>query len=64
MKPTGSRLGLSLGLLFWAGWILLPDVSNATLAIQKKAKEMGYSNEGLPLLPQREPPQEGGGHTQ
>jgi hypothetical protein len=46
MKPTGSRLGLSLGLLFWAGWILLTDVSSATLAIQKKAKELGYSGEG------------------
>jgi hypothetical protein len=28
--------------LFWTGWILVASVSNATLPIQKKAKELGY----------------------
>jgi len=46
MKRKGSRLALSLGLLFWAGSMLMTDVLKATLPIQKKAKELGYSGEG------------------
>jgi hypothetical protein len=43
MKKPGSRTALTAAVLFWAGWIALTAVSNATLPVQKKAKELGFA---------------------
>jgi hypothetical protein len=43
MRKDGSRIGIAAMTLFWAGWMLVTSVSNATLPIQKKAKELGYA---------------------
>lgn len=40
MRKAGS-IGMAVTALFWAGWMLLSGTSNATMAIQKKAKEEG-----------------------
>jgi hypothetical protein len=42
MKRSGSRIGFIGAAFFWAGWMAFTSVSNATLPIQKKAKELGY----------------------
>lgn len=42
MRRDGSRIGMAAMALFSAGWMLVASVSNATLPIQKKAKELGY----------------------
>ena len=42
MKKSGSRIGFIAVALFWAGWMTLTSVSNATLPMQKKAKEAGF----------------------
>ncbi|HEX9304516.1 MAG TPA: hypothetical protein VGA31_08725 [Thermoanaerobaculia bacterium] len=42
MGKGGTRIGMAAMALFWAGWMLVTSVSNATLPIQKKAKELGY----------------------
>lgn len=42
MKRSGSRIGFIVVALFWAGWMTLTSVSNATLPMQKKAKEAGF----------------------
>ena len=41
MKKAGS-IGVTATALFWAGWVLLSGTSDATLQIQKKAKEAGF----------------------
>lgn len=43
MKNKGSRAGLVTVALFWAGWMAFTSTSSATLAMQKKAKELGYA---------------------
>jgi hypothetical protein len=43
MRKNGSRVGIAAAALFWAGWMMLSSVSNATLPIQKKAKELGFA---------------------
>ena len=43
MKRTGSRIGLVAVALFWAGWMAFTATSSATLTMQKKAKELGYT---------------------
>ena len=45
MKKSGTRIALTAGLLFWAGWILVSATSTATLPMQKKAKELGFPAE-------------------
>ena len=42
MKRSGSRIVLIAVALFGAGWMTLTSVSNATLPMQKKAKEAGF----------------------
>jgi hypothetical protein len=42
MRKTGWRFGLTAVLLAWGGWIFVADDSSATLAMQKKAKELGF----------------------
>lgn len=42
MRKTGSKIGFIAVAMFWAGWMALTSVSNATLPLQKKAKELGY----------------------
>lgn len=42
MRKRDSRLALTALTLFWAGWIALSSVSQATLPMQKKAKELGF----------------------
>ena len=42
MRKTGSKIGFIAVAMFWAGWMAITSVSNATLPIQKKAKELGY----------------------
>ncbi len=42
MKSKGSRLGLSIGLLFWAACMVVPSTTLANLKTQKKAKELGF----------------------
>jgi hypothetical protein len=42
MKRTGSRLGLAVIALVWCAWIALSGTSTATMAMQKKAKELGF----------------------
>jgi hypothetical protein len=41
MRRTGWRLGMTVILLAWSGWMLFSDTSSGTMAIQKKAKEAG-----------------------
>ena len=41
MKKTGWRLGLGVFLLAGSGWMLLTETSSGTMAMQKKAKELG-----------------------
>ena len=43
MKRKGSGIGLTAVTLFWAGWMALTSTSSATLPMQKKAKELGFS---------------------
>ena len=38
------RLGLAV-LIGWTGWVLFASTSTATLPMQKKAKELGFSVE-------------------
>jgi hypothetical protein len=42
VKSNGSRLGLSIGLLFWVACMVVPSTTLANLKIQKKAKELGF----------------------
>ena len=42
MERNGSKLGLSIGLLFWAASMLVPSATTANLKLQKKAKELGF----------------------
>jgi hypothetical protein len=42
VKRKGSKLGLSIGLLFWAACMFVPSTTTANLKIQKKAKELGF----------------------
>jgi hypothetical protein len=41
MKTRSSRLGLTVALLFWGGWIAFSGTSSATLEHQKQAKAAG-----------------------
>ena len=43
MRKTGWRLGLGAILLAWSGWMLISDTSMGTMAMQKKAKELGFA---------------------
>ncbi len=45
MRKTGWRLGLGMILLGWSSWMLFPDTSSGTMAMQKKAKEAGFAVE-------------------
>ena len=42
MNRPNSRISWIALLLFWAGWIAFTASSNATLPIQKKARELGF----------------------
>ena len=42
MRKSESKIGFIAVAMFWAGWMAITSVSNATLPIQKKAKELGY----------------------
>jgi hypothetical protein len=42
MKRNGSKIGFIAMAFFWAGWMVLTSVSNATLPMQKKAKKLGF----------------------
>jgi hypothetical protein len=42
MERKGSKFWLSIGLLFWAAWMLVPSATTANLKLQKKAKELGF----------------------
>jgi hypothetical protein len=42
MVKSRSRIALTALVLFWAGWIALAPTSQATLPMQKKAKELGF----------------------
>jgi mono/diheme cytochrome c family protein len=41
MSKSGSRLGMMIVALVWAGWIAFTGVSSADLDIQKQAKAAG-----------------------
>ena len=41
MSKSGSRLGIMIVALVWAGWIALTGVSSADMEIQKQAKAAG-----------------------
>jgi hypothetical protein len=41
MRKTGWRLGLGAILLAWSGLMLVSDITTGTMAMQKKAKELG-----------------------
>jgi len=41
MKGRASRLGLTIGLLFWGAWIAFSGTSSASMDIQKQAKAAG-----------------------
>lgn len=41
MSKSGSRLGIMIVALVWAGWIAFTGVSSADLDIQKQAKAAG-----------------------
>ena len=41
MRKTGPRLGLTVTLLVWSGWMLFTSPSSATLDMQKQAKAAG-----------------------
>ena len=41
MRIHGSRLGMTAGLLVWAGWIAFSGASKADMEIQKQAKAAG-----------------------
>ncbi|HSE62379.1 MAG TPA: hypothetical protein VLG15_02075 [Thermoanaerobaculia bacterium] len=43
MKKPDSRLAATALVLFSAGWIALTASSTATMPLQKKAKELGFS---------------------
>jgi len=43
MRNRGSRIGLVAVVFFWAGWMALTSISSATLPMQKKAKELGFT---------------------
>ena len=42
MRRTGWRLGLGVVLLAWSGWMFLAESSSGSMAMQKKAKELGF----------------------
>jgi hypothetical protein len=42
MRKTGWRLGLGVVLLAWSGWMFLAESSSGSMAMQKKAKELGF----------------------
>ena len=42
MRKTGWRLGLGVVLLAWSGWMFLAETSSGSMAMQKKAKELGF----------------------
>jgi len=35
MERKGSKFGRSIGLLFWAAWMLVPSATTANLKLQK-----------------------------
>jgi mono/diheme cytochrome c family protein len=41
MSKSGSRLGIMIVALVWAGWIAIAGVSSAELETQKQAKAAG-----------------------
>ena len=41
MSKSGSRLGIMIVALVWAGWIAFTGVSSADMEIQKQAKAAG-----------------------
>ena len=41
MSKSGSRLGIMIVALVWAGWIAFAGVSSADMEIQKQAKAAG-----------------------
>ena len=41
MAKPGSRLGITIVVLVWVGWIVFTGVSTADLEIQKQAKAAG-----------------------
>ena len=41
MSKSGSRLGIMIVALVWAGWIAFSGVSSADMEIQKQAKAAG-----------------------
>ena len=43
MSKTGSRIGFTVLVLVWCGWIALSGVSTADLEIQKQAKAAGVT---------------------
>ncbi len=45
MRKTSWRLGLGVILLAWSGWMLFSEASSGTMAMQKKAKEAGFTAE-------------------
>lgn len=45
MRKTGWRLGLGVILLAWSGWMFVSETSSGTMAMQKKAKELGIAAE-------------------
>jgi len=63
MERKGSKFGRSIGLLFWAAWMLVPSATTANLKLQKKAKELGFPVETC-LYCHNEKPKEGRSHAQ
>ena len=45
MKKSGWRLGLGGVLLAWSGLMFVSEPSTGTMAMQKKAKELGFAAE-------------------
>ena len=61
MKKGGAGLRVAVAIMVAGTWLAGAGVANATLPIQKKAKELGFKSVvELPVLSRREAAQEGG----
>ena len=59
MKRTGSRLGFAALALTWCAWIALSGTSTATMQMQKKAKEAGFTVENCTYCHNEKMPKKG-----
>ena len=59
MKKSGWRLGLGGALLAWSGLMLVSEPSTGTMAMQKKAKELGFAAENCTFCHNEKMPKKG-----